>query len=245
MMWSKKQVCNLVDLTSLNTYDSEESILAFLENARNLEQKGYPVAAVCVFPNFAEIAVKELADSSVKVAVVAGNFPNAQGLLTTRLLECENALKAGVDEVDIVLNLGAFRAGKHQQVIEEVAAFKRLMPHKTLKVILETGYLKTEERIQTASRLAIAGGADFIKTSTGKDFPGANPTAVEAMVKVVNEERIYTEKEVGIKVSGGVRSYEAALEYIAIVEKFLGDEFITKEQFRIGASSLVADLTNE
>lgn len=244
-MWTRKEVCNLVDLTSLNVFDFNESVAAFLENALAFEKKEYPVAAVCLFPNFSSLAVNKLNSSAIKVAVVAGNFPNSQSFLSTRLGECKQALKAGVDEIDIVMNLGAFEAGKHQQVIEEIKAFKALMPHKNLKVILETGYLKTEERIQEASRLAIAGGADFIKTSTGKGFPGASPSAVEAMVKVVNEQRIYTGKEVGIKVSGGVRTYTSALEYIAIVEKLMGDEYIANDHFRIGASSLISDLIDD
>lgn len=243
-MWTKQQVCNLIDLTSLNPTDSKESITLFIENAKTLEKRGFPVAAICVFPNFASLAVDLLKDTTINVAVVAGNFPNSQGFLTNRLEECKMALDLGVDEVDIVLNLGEFTAGNNEKVVAEIKAFKALMPNKILKVILETGCLKTDEKIETAAQLAIEGGADFLKTSTGKVYPGATPSAVETIAKVANAHRIYTDKEIGIKVSGGVRSYETALEYIAIIEKWLGDEFIQNKNFRIGASSLVDHLTN-
>src|SRR5690606_4152297 len=131
-------------------------------------------AAVCLYPNFAKMAKDKLKNSGIKTAVVAGNFPSSQGFLSTKLQECEFALEAGADEVDIVLNLGEFDDGNYTQVVDEIRAFKGLMPNKTLKVILETGYLKTPERIEKASELAITGGADFIKTSTGKEFLGAS-----------------------------------------------------------------------
>lgn len=243
MTWTKKQICSYVDLTSLNAYDSVESVRTFLTDALDFEKKGFPVAAVCLFPNFSALAVKELNNSSLKTAVVAGNFPNAQGFLSTKLNECELALEAGVDEIDIVLNLGEFDAGSYDHVIDEIKAFKGLMPKKTLKVILETGYLKTPERIRLASELAIQGGADFIKTSTGKEFPGASLEAVEIMAQVIAENK--SDNKVGLKISGGVRTYDDALEYFEIVEKHLGKAFMTPDYLRIGASSLVRNLMNE
>ena len=243
MTWTKKQICSFVDLTSLNSYDSVESVKAFLTDALDFEKKGFPVAAVCLFPNYSALAVKELNNSSLKTAVVAGNFPNSQGFLSTKLNECELALEAGVDEIDIVLNLGAFDAGNHDHVVDEIKAFKGLMPKKTLKVILETGYLKTPERIRLASELAIQGGADFIKTSTGKEFPGASLEAVEIMAQVIAENK--SDNKVGLKISGGVRTYEDALEYFEIIEKHLGKAFMTPDYLRIGASSLVRNLMNE
>ncbi|PKR81902.1 deoxyribose-phosphate aldolase [Brumimicrobium salinarum] len=242
-MYTKKEVCALVDLTSLNAFDAETSINDFLEQALSFEQKGFPVAAVCLFPNFSSLAVKKLEKSKVNVAVVAGNFPNAQGFLSTRLNECELALEAGVDEVDIVLNLGAFDSGNYAHVVEEVQAYKGLMPKRNLKVILETGYLKTAERIKKASELAIEGGADFIKTSTGKDFPGASIEAVETMAKVIAD--LPSSQKVGLKISGGVRTYEDALAYLEVVEKHLGKDFVDPNTLRIGASSLVSNLMNE
>lgn len=243
MSFSRKEICSYVDLTSLNSYDSVKSVQKFLDNALKLEGKGYPVAAVCLYPNFGLQGVKTLEKSKIKVAVVAGNFPNAQGFLSTKLNECQLVLEAGVDEVDVVLNLGEFEDGNYQSVIDEIKAYKGLMPEKSLKVILETGYLKTPERIRLASELAIQGGADFIKTSTGKEFPGASHEAVKVMASVIREN--LTIRKVGLKISGGVRTYEDALTYFEIIEQELGREYMTPDFLRIGASSLVEDLTND
>ena len=242
-MWTKKEVCSFVDLTSLNSYDSVKTIEQFLNQAKAFESKGFPVAAVCFYPNFSAQAVEALKDSPIKIAVVSGNFPNSQGFLSTKLNECELALEAGVDEIDIVINLGAFDDGDHEHVVNEIRAFKGLMPNKCLKVILETGYLKTPERIKKASELAIEGGADFIKTSTGKEFPGASIEAVEIMAKVIAGKK--SPQKVGLKISGGVRTYEDALAYLEVVEKHLGKDFIIPDQLRIGASSLVTNLMND
>lgn len=243
MTWTKKEICSFVDLTSLNSFDSVKTVNSFLSDALDFEKKGFPVAAVCLFPNFSAMAVEELKNSSIKTAVVAGNFPNSQGFLSTRLNECELALEADVDEIDIVLNLGEFDAGDHDRVVDEIKAFKGLMPNQTLKVILETGYLKTPERIRLASELAIKGGADFIKTSTGKEFPGASIEAVEIMAEVIAKNQ--SERKVGLKISGGVKTYEDALEYFKVVEKHLSKEYMTPKYLRIGASSLVRNLMND
>src|SRR5690554_4637368 len=221
-MWTKKEVCGLVDLTSLNAYDSVKSIDQFLDQALSYKTKGFQVAAICLYPNFAAQAVNTLQNTSIKTAVVAGNFPNSQGFLSTKLNECELALEAGVDEVDIVLNLGAFDDGDYDHVVNEVKAFKGLMPNKCLKVILETGYLKT---------------------STGKEVPGATIEAVDVMAKVIS--KLSPSHTVGLKISGGVRTYDDALRYLEVVEKHLGGAFITPELLRIGASSLVTNLMND
>lgn len=242
-MWTKKEVISFVDLTSLNSFDSIPHIENFINQALEYERKGYPVAAVCLYPNFSSQAVNLLKNSAIKTAVVAGNFPSSQSFISSRLMECEMALMAGVDEIDIVLNLGEFEAENYSHVVEEIKAFKGLMPEKTLKVILETGYLKTPERIRLASELAIQGGADFIKTSTGKEFPGASLEAVEVMAKVVSENT--ASKPVGIKISGGVRTYEDALNYFKLIESYLGREYMTPGRLRIGASSLVKNLVND
>ena len=128
MKWTKKEICSFVDLTSLNSFDSIKSIQSFLEDALDFEKNDFPVAAVCLFPNFSSLAVNELKRSRIKTAVVAGNFPNAQGFLSTKLNECELALEAGVDEIDIVLNLGGFDLGDYDHVIDEIKVFKGLMP---------------------------------------------------------------------------------------------------------------------
>lgn len=241
-MWTKKEVSNFIDLTSLNSFDSTASIQKFLETAIGYHEKGFSVAAVCLYPNFAALAVDKLQGTGIKTAVVAGNFPSSQGYISTKLKECELVLEAGVDEVDIVLNLGEFDSGNYTCVVDEIRAFKGLMGNKELKVILETGYLKTPERIRKASELAIEGGADFIKTSTGKEFQGASVEAVEVMIQVINEQE--ESQRVGLKISGGVRTFEDALKYMDLIEKNLGVQYLVPDKFRIGASSLMKDLIN-
>lgn len=240
MEWTKKEIASFVDLTSLNSFDSTNSIKEFLAKTKEYQSKGFPVAAVCFYPNFSKLAVETLKDSGIKVAVVAGNFPNSQGYLETRLREAEIALEMGVDEVDIVLNLGEFENGNYEAVVEEITAFKKSMPEKGLKVILETGYLKTPEKIKKASELAIQGGADFLKTSTGKEYPGATLDAIGLMADAIIESQ--RSDTVGLKVSGGVRTYEDALEYFKLIESKLGRDYITPDKVRIGASSLMANL---
>jgi deoxyribose-phosphate aldolase len=242
-MLTPKEISNLVDLTSLNAFDSTESIDSFLKQTHEYNRNGFKVAAVCFYPNFARQAVQALIGSGIKTAVVAGSFPSSQSFLSTRLNECEMALEAGAEEIDIVLNLGAFDQGDYDHVIDEVRAFKGLMPQNDLKVILETGYLATEKRIAKASELALKGGADFIKTSTGKEFPGANINTVKIMAQRIKKHESNTGRKTGIKISGGVRTKEQALEYIKAVKEILGDAYINPDNFRIGASSLLKNLT--
>lgn len=244
-MWTPQQISSFVDLTSLNSFDSEKSIAEFLEQTQHYRAQGFEVAAVCFYPNFAQQSSEALKETPIKTAVVAGSFPSSQGFLSTRLNECELALEAGADEIDIVLNLGAFDSGDHERVIEEIQAFKGLMPNKILKVILETGYLDTENRIKLAAELAIQGGADFIKTSTGKEFPGASIEAVKTMAQVIKNHQEKTGQTVGLKISGGVRTKQQAEQYIELVVSILGQSFISPDTFRIGASSLMKDLTNQ
>lgn len=244
-MWTPEKISSFVDLTSLNAFDSTHSIGEFLKQTHSYHEKGFKVAAVCFYPNFAQQAAASLKGSGIHTAVVAGSFPSSQGFLSSRLNECELALEAGANEVDIVLNLGAFEDGDFKQVSEEVKAFKGMMQNQKLKVILETGYLETDKRIQKAAELAIEGGADFIKTSTGKDFPGASHEAVKTMAQVIKTHQKNTDKTVGLKISGGVRTKDQAISYIEIVENILGKDFITPTTFRIGASSLMKDLVSQ
>ena len=244
-MWNPKEICRFVDLTTLNTADSHQSVEKFLNQALAYEKKGFTVAAVCLFPNFGRQAVEKLKDSNIKTAVVAGNFPNSQSFLSVRLHECELALESGVDEIDIVLNIGELMDGNDEQVADEVRAFKNLIGDKKLKVILETGLLKESSLIKKAAQLAIDGGADFIKTSTGKGFPGANTEAVTAMAEVIAAHHKETNKQTGLKISGGVKTYADAVRYFDKVQSILGDRFMTPDLLRIGASSLVQNLMNE
>lgn len=244
-MWTPEKISSFVDLTSLNAFDSTRSIDEFLKQTHSYNEKGFKVAAVCFYPNFANQAVTSLKGSGIQTAVVAGSFPSSQGFLSSRLHECELALEAGADEIDIVLNLGAFEDEDFEQVSEEVKAFKGMMQNQKLKVILETGYLETDKRVQKAAELAIEGGADFIKTSTGKDFPGASQEAVKTMAHVIKTHQKNTGETVGLKISGGVRTKEQAASYIEVVKDILGEDFISPATFRIGASSLMKDLVNQ
>lgn len=244
-MWTQKEICGFVDLTSLNTFDSHNSIDQFLSQALEYDKKGFTVAAVCLFPNFGRKAVEKLENSKIKTAVVAGSFPNSQSFLSVRLHESELAIESGVDEIDIVLNIGELLDKNYSHVSDEVRAFKNLIGEKKLKVILETGFLKETSLIKKAAELAIDGGADFIKTSTGKYFPGANMDAVVAMSEVIAAHYQATTKKIGLKISGGVKTYSDAIRYFEKVETILGKEFMTPELLRIGASSLVQNLMNE
>lgn len=244
-MWNPKEICRFVDLTSLNTADSYKSIDQFLNQALDYDKKGFTVAAVCLFPNFGRKAIEKLEASDIKTAVVAGSFPSSQSFLSVRLHECELALEAGVDEVDIVLNIGELLDKNYSHVSDEIRAFKKLMGDKKLKVILETGLLKEASLITKAAELAIDGGADFIKTSTGKGFPGADLDAVTTMAKVIASHYKKSHKRVGLKISGGVKTYSDAIRYFEKVESILGEKFMTPNLLRIGASSLVQNLMDE
>jgi len=244
-MWNPKEICGYVDLTSLNTADSQLSIDQFLAQAIEYDKKGFTVAAVCLFPNFGRKAVEKLDTTSIKTAVVAGSFPNSQSFLSVRLHECELAIESGVDDIDIVLNIGELLDKNYSHVSDEVRAFKNLMGNKKLKVILETGLLKDASVIKKAAELAIDGGADFIKTSTGKDFPGANMDAVVAMAEVIATHYKNSNRYVGLKISGGVKTYSDAVRYFDNVESILGKDFMKPNLLRIGASSLVKNLMDE
>ncbi len=241
-MLTPKEISNLVDLTSLNAFDSPESIDDFLKQTHEYNREGFKVAAVCLYPNFARQAAESLKGSGIKTAVVAGSFPSSQSFLSTRLNECEMALEAGAEEIDIVLNLGAFDQGDYDQVTDEIRAFKGLMPQNDLKVILETGYLSSEKRIAKAAELALKGGADFIKTSTGKEFPGAELNAAKIMAQMIQEHEKLMGRKAGLKISGGIRTQEQAIDFINVVKDVLGDSYINPSHFRIGASSLLKNL---
>lgn len=245
IMWNPKEICGFVDLTSLNTADSQQSVEQFLNKALEYDKKGFTVAAVCLFPNFGRKAVEKLENTGIKTAVVVGNFPNSQSFLSVRLHECELALESGVDEIDIVLNVGELLDKNYSQVSDEVRAFKNLIGDKKLKVILETGLLKDAILIKKAAELAIDGGADFIKTSTGKDFPGADMNAVVTMSEVIASHYKASNKRIGLKISGGVKTYSDAVRYFEKVESILGKDFMTPDLLRIGASSLVQNLMDE
>ena len=232
----KHELIQFLDLTTLNIDDTEPDVQKLTEKALKLKQK---VASICTFPNFSAFVHQKLKDKGINTCAVSASFPTAQTFPEVKFLEVKMALDNGADEIDVVMDLGMLKANNHQGIIDEIAYIKSLLGDKILKVIIESGYLKTEKQIALATKLAIEGGADFVKTSTGKNSPGATPKAVEIICKTIKEMNALN---VGVKVSGGVRTFVDALTYYNIVEKELGKSYLVPSKFRIGASSLLDDL---
>lgn len=230
-----------IDLTTLATEDSVRSVQAFTEKVNSFDSD-YPqyknVAAICVYSNFAEVVRNTLDVPGVDIAVVAGCFPSAQTFLEVKVADVAMAVLGGADEVDIVFPVGMYKDGDYESVSDEIIEMKRAARDATLKVILETGLLKTAEDIKRASILSLYSEADFLKTSTGKIYPGASLEAAWVMCQCIKEYYQATGRKVGFKCSGGVRTTEEALKYFAIVKEVLGDEWLCHDLFRIGASSL-------
>ena len=201
-----------------------------------------PVAAVCVYPELVPVAVNALAGTSVRVASVAGSFPSSLGPLQVRLEEIRCAAAAGAHEIDIVLNRSAFLAGRYRQAFNEVAASKEAAGKACLKVILETGELGSYDAVRRASMLAMAAGADFIKTSTGKIGTSATLPAALCMAESIREFADSEGRAVGLKVAGGIRTAKESLQYLVVVAETLGVDWLTPQLFRIGASSLLNDV---
>ncbi len=234
-----------IDLTTLEGDDTPARVRALCATARRpdpADSSVGPVAGVCVYPALVGVAAELLAGSPVAAVSVAGAFPSALTSLAVRLADLEYALAEGAEEIDVVLNRSAFLQGDEGQVRSELHQFRSAAADVILKVILETSELGSPTRIAHATELALACGADFVKTSTGKSKAGATPEAVMAMAEAVADHHRRTGTVVGIKVSGGVRTSEDALGYIAIVRAVLGEEWLSPDRFRIGASSLLADL---
>ena len=238
-----QRVFSCIDNTTLNATDSEQSVEAFCRRTKELTiADGITVAAVCVYPRFVSCAKQTLEGSGIKVASVAGAFPHGQLPLDLRVAEVRRVVADGADEVDIVISRGLLLAGCDDAVRDEVAAMKEACNGRTLKVILETGELPSPTLIAKASQLAIDGGADFIKTSTGKIAIGATLEAAEVMLNVVKENVKINKKTIGFKAAGGISTPEEALEYALLVKKILGEEYINSQTFRIGASRLTERL---
>lgn len=242
---SKKELFSFIDLTSLNTNDTIASTEKLVSKALNFNKKGFNVAAICVFPNYTAIIKDKTQNTTLKTAAVGACFPSSQSFLQVKQLECELAVRNGADEVDVVLNLGAFEEENYDAVVSELSTLKKVVAPSKLKVILETGLLESPQKIKKAAELAISGGADFLKTSTGKVAVGATPEAAVSICEVIKSHYAKTGHKIGFKVSGGVRTYEDALNYYKIVHDILGATFLTPDYFRIGASSLAEALYNE
>lgn len=240
-----KFLFNCIDLTTLRSTDSPRSVADFVERVNEFDNE-HPemknVAAVCVYPNFAQVARTVLEVSDVDIACVAGCFPSSQSFIEVKVAEVALAVEGGADEIDIVLNQGNFLDGDYEEVCDEISELKHSCRDARLKVILETGALKTAEQIKAASILAMYSGADFIKTSTGKEHPGADLAAAYVMCQCIKEYHEKTGRMVGFKPSGGVRTPEEAVSYYCIVKEVLGEQWLTNEYFRIGASGLANNL---
>lgn len=237
-----------MDLTSLNTSDTSAKIASIAVKVNRFHESymDYPLpASICVYPNFAGTVRKELTAEDVHVTVVGGVFPNSQSFIEVKELECRMAVEAGADEVDIVLALNAFLNGEFSRASEEISRIKAIVGSKHLKVILETGVLSTPENIAGASFLAMEAGADFIKTSTGKQEPAATPMAAIVMCEAIKKYYEQTGKKVGFKPAGGISTPKDAICYLAIVDTILGKEWLDKEHFRLGASRLANAILSE
>ena len=243
----KKFLHSTIDLTTLSGADTEEKVAQLVASVNDFEGKeDVPsVAAICVYPNFVKTVRSVLTAEGVQVACVSGCFPASQSFIEVKIAETALAIADGADEIDIVLNLGAFLSGDYEEVATEIQEQRSTARTAHLKVILETGALKDPELIRKASILSLFSGADFLKTSTGKEYPGADLRAAYILCSVLKEYfDKYGEKR-GVKFSGGIRSAEEAVKYYCIVEALLGKEWLDNKLFRIGASSLVGSLQKE
>ena len=200
------------------------------------------VAALCLYPNLVPVAVEALRGSGVKVASVAGAFPSGLSPMPERIDEVRDVVAEGADEVDVVLNRSMFLAGRYHKAFEEIAAYREAAGEAHLKVILETGELGSYDQVRKASVLAMAAGADFIKTSTGKITPGSTLPAALCMMEAAREFHRQTGRRVGIKVAGGVRKAKQSWQYLVLVHETLGPDWLTPDLFRIGASTLLNDI---
>lgn len=234
-----------IDLTTLNSTDNhvQGEKLALKVSEFPVEFPGLPnVAAICIYPTLIETVKKLLKAPGVKLASVCAGFPSSQTFLEVKVMETQMAVEKGAGEIDIVLNLGNFLAKDYPSIIQEIALLKKSCGEAHLKVILETGALKSYSSIWKASHLAMQAGADFIKTSTGKTEPAATPEAAWVMCSAIKNFYEKTDKKVGFKAAGGIVETDEALKYIAIVKETLGDEWLNNKLFRIGASRLANNL---
>ena len=235
----------MMDLTTLEGMDSPGKVRQLCAKARQpmpLRDDIPSCAAVCVYPDLVPIAVEALRGSSVQVASVATGFPSGRTDLETKLRETRLAVAAGATEIDMVIDRGAFLAGRHGFVHDEIVAIKDACGDAHLKVILETGELKTYDNVRRACAIALAAGADFLKTSTGKVTPASTLPVVLLMLEAARDHYLATGRLVGVKAAGGIRTSKDALKYLVLVNETCGDLWMTPQMFRFGASSLLNDV---
>ena len=244
----KKFLMGSVELTTLKTTDSEESVLGFTEKVNQFDD-AYPdlphVATICVYPCFAKTVSETLEVDGVEIACVSGSFPSSQTFPEIKIAETALAIKDGATEIDMVLPVGKFLSGNYEDVADEIAEMKAVCGDHKMKVILETGCLKTASNIKKAAILAMYGGADYIKTSTGKLEPAATPEAAYVMCQAIKEYFTKTGIQIGFKPAGGLNSVMDALIYYTIVKDVLGERWLTNQWFRMGTSRLANLLLSE
>lgn len=241
-----KYLISMIDLTTLKGKDTAGKVRRMCRKARwplqDEDEDCPPVAAVCVYPSLVPVAYEEVKGTSINVASVATYFPSGQAPLEEKLDDIQSAVEAGADEVDMVINRGAFLQGDYEQVYDEVSAASEVSDSAHLKVILETGELETYDNVRLASQIAIDAGADFIKTSTGKVDPAASIPVSLVMLETIRDHYFRTGNKIGMKPAGGIREARDALRYLVMVKETLGAEWVDSEYFRIGASSLLNDI---
>ena len=244
----KKFLMGSVELTTLKTTDSEESVLRFTERVNDFDN-AYPdlphVATICVYPCFASIVSQSLEVEGVEVACVSGSFPSSQACIEVKTVETALAVRDGATEIDIVMSVGKFLSGDYETVCDEISELKAICGEKKMKVILETGLLGSAENIKKASILAMYAGADYIKTSTGKEKPAATPEAAYVMCQAIKEYYDKTGIQIGFKPAGGLNTVHDALIYYTIVKEVLGEKWLTNQYFRLGTSRLANLLLSE
>jgi deoxyribose-phosphate aldolase len=243
--WALDLAIRMVDLTTLEGADTPGKVRALCAKARrpDPEDPSCPsVAAVCVYPAMAPIAAAALAGSGVHLASVATAFPSGQAPLAVKLADTQAAVRDGADEIDMVINRGAFLSGRYVEVYDEIVAVKQACGDAHLKVILETGELATYDNVRRASWLAMIAGAHFIKTSTGKVAPAATLPVTLVMLEAVRDFRAATGRQIGVKPAGGIRTAKDAIKYLVTVNETAGEDWLHPDWFRFGASSLLNDL---
>ena len=244
----KKFLFGSIELTTLKTTDSDVSVMAFTEKVNQFDQQ-YPniphVATICVYPCFAEVVKDTLEVDGVNIACVSGSFPSSQALLEVKTVETALAIKDGADEIDMVMPVGKFLQGDYEGVSDEIQEMKAVCGDHALKVILETGDLVTASNIKKASILALYAGADYIKTSTGKEKISATPEAAFVMCQSIKEYYEETGIQVGFKPAGGINSVMDAIIYYTIVKEVLGEKWLTNKWLRLGTSRLANLLLSE
>ena len=244
-LWALDLAIRCMDLTTLEGADTPGKVAALCAKAvRPKPGDGTipSVAAVCVYPALVATSVAHVRGTEVKVASVATAFPSGQSFLEVKVAETRQAVAAGADEVDMVIDRGAFLSGDHERVYEEIGAVREACGNAHLKVILETGELGTYDNVRRASILAMAAGADFIKTSTGKVQPAATLPASLVMMEAIRDFHRETGRAVGFKAAGGIRTSKQAIAYLVLLWETLGQEWMTPDRFRFGASSLLNDV---